>query len=136
MKSIEFPEANTKLGPPADMTREDCSDLHIYRDGVYCISCWKPTEEEIEEIQSGKPIWLYVHSGGTQTPVALQTKNPFADTINWKLVEGYLQETEKNYREIGDAGLPARLIVISPLRRRFDHGERTERLAKEIMDLR
>jgi hypothetical protein len=49
------------------------------------------------------------------------------------MVEEHLQATERAYAEIGQAGAFCREFVISPLRDRFNKGERSRALAEEIM---
>jgi len=54
---------------------------------------------------------------------------------DWKAVEDKLKDMEAAYASIGNAGLFGARFVIRPLRERFNRGERTERLYREIMDL-
>lgn len=53
----------------------------------------------------------------------------------WKEAEEKLKFTEAAYAEIGRAGMPALLMVILPLRERFNSGERTDDLLQAINDL-
>lgn len=55
--------------------------------------------------------------------------------LDWEEAEEYLKTCESAYTEIGTAGFLALNIVIRPLRDRFNKGERTEELYKEIMDI-
>ena len=50
----------------------------------------------------------------------------------WSRAEEYLAECEKAYAEIGHAGKFAMDFVIRPARDRYNAGERTEDLHKEI----
>lgn len=77
MQFIPFPESNRALGRPAGMTDEECGTLHVYTDGVSCISCWQPTEQERQHIAAGLPIWLGVRCNQpTQPPVWLSAIKP------------------------------------------------------------
>lgn len=78
MKPTAFPQSNLRLLPPAGVSREDCVDLDVYADGTYCISRWEPSDAERVAIAAGEPVWLWVHSGRTQPPVALTTEDPWA----------------------------------------------------------
>lgn len=77
MKPIEFPEADCTLGPPPDMTSEECGPLYIFRDlqNGTCISLWQMTwRERFRALFYGK-IWLGVRSGArTQPPVWLDVR--------------------------------------------------------------
>lgn len=78
MKPVQFPESNTVLTPPDDMTEEECSNLDIFRTGDgCCISCWELDGDELMQILETKRIWLRVHSGESQPPVSLATESPF-----------------------------------------------------------
>lgn len=55
--------------------------------------------------------------------------------LNWNEAEHYLQTCEAAYTAIGKAGLFALIYVISPLRERFNSGERTEELYEAIMNI-
>lgn len=74
MKPANFPEANRNLTKPQGMTDEECGPLPVYSDGTVCVSLWKPTlRERLSLLFFGK-LWLFVHSGHTQPPVALDIK--------------------------------------------------------------
>jgi hypothetical protein len=79
MKPIGFKESNGVLGKPENMTDEECDQLPVFRDGVHCISCWKLSEEELNQVQKTGCIYLGILSGGTQPPVFLQVENPFVN---------------------------------------------------------
>lgn len=66
----EFPEANGVLAAPPSM--DDCSDLHVFRDGHECISCWTLSWRARVALLLGGKVWLRVMSGMTQPPVALE----------------------------------------------------------------
>ena len=76
-----FPESNNYLNPPDGVDVNTCQVLSVWQgpsaDGVpLVISCWKPTKEELEQLNRTGRIWLYVW-GATMPPVALLTKHPF-----------------------------------------------------------
>lgn len=56
---------------PANMTAEECCDLHVQRtDDNRVISAWRPTPEELVKINMGENIYLHI-CGPTMPPVAL-----------------------------------------------------------------
>lgn len=71
MKPINFPQANKNLLKPEGWTDEQCGSLPVATDGMVCISCWQPTWKERLSILLFGKVWLYVWSGQTQPPVAL-----------------------------------------------------------------
>lgn len=75
MKPAKFKESNKHLLPPAGM--DNCGTLDVFCDGTHCISLWRPTLLERLKIMFTGNIWLWIHSGRTQPPVALDTKFPF-----------------------------------------------------------
>lgn len=75
MTPSRFPQSNRILGPPDSL--DDCGHLHVFTDGERCISCWRPSVDELADIAAGKPIWVSVRSGATQSPIALFTSDPF-----------------------------------------------------------
>jgi hypothetical protein len=80
MEPRQFPQANKVLKPPAGMTSEQCGDLHVFSDGHECISLWQLSwKERISALLFGK-VWLFVHMGDTQPPVAMMaTKEIFKE---------------------------------------------------------
>ena len=72
MKPIYFKEHNKLLRKPDSMTEEECGNLHVFTDGDICVSCWKPSIVERLSILVFGKVWLYVFSGETQPPVALE----------------------------------------------------------------
>lgn len=59
---------------PKDMP--ECADIHSFRDGQQVITAWRPTPQELVQINLGNPIWLYC-IGATMPPVAIVTDNPW-----------------------------------------------------------
>jgi hypothetical protein len=67
MSPIDFPESNTRFGPPPDLADSQCQTIHAFigqvnrgsLDGAaLVVTAWKPTPEEIEAISKGAPIYL------------------------------------------------------------------------------
>ena len=72
MEPINFKQSSKTLLKPENMTDEECSSLHIYNDGEYCISCWRPSlRERLSMLLFGK-VWLWVLSGNTRPPVSIE----------------------------------------------------------------
>lgn len=82
MEPIKFPEANKVLHKPQNMTDEECGALYVHNDGVYNLSCWKPTFKERLSILFFGKVWLFVMSGSTQPPVALEGKKTVFMKVN------------------------------------------------------
>jgi len=86
MLPINFPEKNFVYTKPEGWTDEQCGDLDVYKGQVAIdekgntahtiISCWQPSKEDIEAINQGKPIFLFITAIG-QPPVSMSTENPF-----------------------------------------------------------
>lgn len=81
MLPTNFPESNAVLGPPQGMSEEECSSLFTLRSKdesghPVVVSCWKPTRDELEALNAGRPLWLVV-LGQTMPPVYLTTDRPF-----------------------------------------------------------
>lgn len=71
MDPIDFKYATKTLSRPSDMTDKECGPLPVYTDGNVCISLWKMTwRERFSALFFGK-VWVFVHSGWTQPPIAL-----------------------------------------------------------------
>ena len=72
MKPIELKEQTTVLRRPIGMADKQCGNLPVYSDGKYCISCWQMSlVERLKVLIFGK-VWIWVHSGKTHPPIALQ----------------------------------------------------------------
>lgn len=81
MQATDFPERNQMFGKPKNWDEERdgkiyelpvCVQEDPHNSGrIYCISAWKPTEQDFIEFFKGKPIYLQVWGG--QPPVALYT---------------------------------------------------------------
>lgn len=71
-----FDESNGQLSPPEGVSEAKVKTLRVFRDGEQVISCWKPTQEEIDEIQRTGRVWLGV-MGITMPPVYITGFSPF-----------------------------------------------------------
>lgn len=67
MKPVDFLEANTLFGPPPGIDESQCATVRAYSglagggsmDGSpLVVTAWKPEPRELEDIISGKPIFL------------------------------------------------------------------------------
>lgn len=90
MKPVNFKDSNKTLTKPDSMTDEECSSLHIFNDGTYCISCWRLTFKDLIRIIFTRKVWLWIHSGKTQPPVYIGAEFPF---------ENRKEKTNKNTEE-------------------------------------
>ena len=83
MRPANFEHSNCSLDSPSNMKTDDCEPLFVYRgldgrDRPVVISCWKPTAEEIAEIQRTGRVWLTV-CGGMMPPVTISSTSPWRD---------------------------------------------------------
>ena len=81
MVPTAFDEENAVLGKPEGMTADDCECLSVRltanADGhPVVVSCWKVTQEELDEIRRTGRVWLIVH-GQTMPPVSLSGLLPW-----------------------------------------------------------
>ena len=81
MIATAFDEENMVLNAPDGMTADECHPLSVWRglieNGTPCvISCWKPTVQELEEINRTGRVWLMV-MGQTMPPICPVGNNPF-----------------------------------------------------------
>lgn len=66
-----FAEANRVLQKPPSMSDEECEPLPVWTNGQLCISLWRPSwRERLSMLLFGR-VWLWVVSGETQPPVAV-----------------------------------------------------------------
>jgi hypothetical protein len=72
MEPITFPQMTVELQKPEIMTDDECGPLPVFSDGNVCISCWKPSLRERLSILLFGKVWVWVHSGRTQPPIALE----------------------------------------------------------------
>lgn len=81
MKAVPFAEATGLLLAPKGM--ENCSDLHVFSDGEYVISCWMPSWRERIKLMFTGRLWLMFVGARTHPPVALLTEHPFEQS-SWE----------------------------------------------------
>jgi len=77
VKPTKFSESTKDLAKPVgwdDEKHGPCSSLPVFSDGTCCISRWAPTWRERFALIFGRPIWVFVHSGWTQPPIALSVE--------------------------------------------------------------
>jgi hypothetical protein len=72
MQPIDFEGSNSVLDAPPGM--ENCSELVVYRNGEFCLSCWRPSLRELLWLLVTRKIWLWVCFGMTQPPVAIESR--------------------------------------------------------------
>jgi hypothetical protein len=83
MIATSFDESNFYFDKPDDMTYDECSALSVFvgkdisNNGIV-LSCWKPTEEELKEINKTGRVWCF-HFGSGLQPHALSGHNPFTE---------------------------------------------------------
>jgi hypothetical protein len=64
------------LQKPESMTDEECGPLAVCQDpaGKCCLSCWKPSLRERLSLLFFGRVWVWIYSGRTQPPIALEAK--------------------------------------------------------------
>jgi len=82
LKPIEFPEANTVLNKPDNMTDEECMPLPVCvcrdsEDLPLIISCWEPTTEEWDTLLKQGRIYIAIVSEEYHPPLIVFPGNPF-----------------------------------------------------------
>lgn len=65
------------------MTDDECAPLSVLFARTGCdrpvvVSCWKISQEELDEIRRTKRIWLVVY-GETMPPIAVAGTKPFSE---------------------------------------------------------
>jgi hypothetical protein len=82
MNPATFKHHTQILTRPQSMTDEECGPLPIFGDGQQCISLWKMSlRERFSALIFGK-VWLWVWSGRTQPPVALEARREIFKEID------------------------------------------------------
>lgn len=89
MEVCGFDEQNGVLGPPRGMTEEMVQSASVFRgrtdlhglDDVPCVvTCWKPTVEELAEIQRTGRVWLML-IGQSMPPALVSGVSPFLQGV-------------------------------------------------------
>jgi hypothetical protein len=82
MKPETFPQKNFTFGPPQGVSEQECGNLPCYRgkeEGTnwpVIISAWKPSAEELAEINKTGIVWLQIYSNG-MPPVSVSGISPW-----------------------------------------------------------
>lgn len=76
-----FDQADTVLDAPEGMAPDECESLNVWRGSdqegrPIVISCWKPTREELDEINRTGRVWLFIW-GHTMPPAGVTGFFPF-----------------------------------------------------------
>jgi len=84
MVPTNFTESNQVFDKPLDMSHNECEALSVFKGFTadhhpIIISCWKPTLQELREINLTGRVWCY-HYGNNLQPHALSGTNPFEQT--------------------------------------------------------
>ncbi len=79
MTPIKFRESNEVVASPKGMEAQ-VLPLHVLANGISLISCWEPTEEEMEYIIKNKKIWVQV-MGNVHPVMSVFAGNPMRDDI-------------------------------------------------------
>lgn len=79
--AASFDEANVVLDKPQGMSYEECEALSVWRGPTQggnpvVVSCWKLTQEELEEINRTGRVWLMLY-GETMQPAIVCGVKPF-----------------------------------------------------------
>lgn len=82
MFPANFDESNGVLDKPPTMTADQCDPLSVWRgpstNGFpVVITCWKPTAEELAEINRTGRVWAMI-TGHSMPPMCLLGTSPFA----------------------------------------------------------
>lgn len=81
MKPVDFPEKNFTFGPPPGVSEAEVGNMPCYKgkesDGwPVIISAWKPTTEELEEINRTGLVWVRNYSTGMH-PISISGHTPW-----------------------------------------------------------
>jgi len=81
MQPTSFDDSNHVFDKPPNMSYEECEALSVFvgpdqTGQTVVISCWKPTKEELEEINKTGRVWCW-HFGDMLQPHVLDGHNPF-----------------------------------------------------------
>ena len=86
MHPATFKQSNTVLEPPEGVPPDAMDSISVCRavsllggqGHPVVLSCWKLTQEELDEINKTKRVWLHV-MGESMPSVWLSGKDPFED---------------------------------------------------------
>ena len=80
-RGIDWHGVNKVLGPPQGMDESQVSRLPIFTNGVTCVSCWEPSEEELAEIVRTKKIFVSVFFGQSMPPIFVGSESEVRDVV-------------------------------------------------------
>lgn len=79
-KGIDFPEANGVFkAPKGDEDR--ISELPVFTNGKYIVSCWELSYEEIEEVIKTRKVYLGILGQGMPPVIILGDKQDMRDLL-------------------------------------------------------
>ena len=79
-----FEESNQVLSAPEGLG-DDVTALSVYVgveesiQAILTVSCWKLTQQELDEVNKTGRIWLCVYMGGTMPPCYVTGQKPFVE---------------------------------------------------------
>lgn len=76
MLPSNFDESNGSLDPPKGVSPDECHPLYVFRDGRHVVSCWRVTQDELDEINRTGRVWLTIW-GPTMPPALPSGTYPF-----------------------------------------------------------
>jgi len=81
MIAASFEEANKVFDKPTTMSHDECESLSVLQSidqngNPVIVSCWKPTQEELDEITKTKRVWCIFYGTGIP-PHCLSGIKPF-----------------------------------------------------------
>ena len=83
MDIINHPACTEVIGAPADITDGSCLGLPVAivedQYGMWSVSCWKPSKEELAVLIDGGSITLWVRAKGRQHPVVSMGVDPWKE---------------------------------------------------------
>ncbi len=68
-KPVDWYGKNKVLKAPKGVTEEQVQDLHIFTNGVVCVSRWQLSEAALKEVTETGCIFISTYSGNTQPPI-------------------------------------------------------------------
>lgn len=81
MNPFQHPACNDVLRRPANLSEEECGDLHIMRTEAGVASFWKPEPVELEALKAGAPVML-IFAAVTHPPVGVMVLKPAEDWVD------------------------------------------------------
>jgi hypothetical protein len=61
----DFDQSNTVIEIPPTLSRDECDAINAYvgpsdQDYKFCITCWKLTQKELDEMNRTERVWMVV----------------------------------------------------------------------------